>query len=286
MGFKRIAARGQETQVAVRDAVQGVRDSLPTVDTSRFKQLAARAGSAFLEGANTVIGAVDDFTQAAGEKVVEVGSKVRTAGQLAMSKPAQFIIEDVLFQGGAVPSKSGVEPTITETNFDRDHLDLLTEIARSKLSGPGSRAEIVYDDWNERGSTVDLSTGSSSKRVTAEDLVAGMGNPTNELKQILGSAKIFVDENGDMIVEDQYNFNYYYDPALDRNINAEQWSLFDNRAKLQAMHDTITSETMSTYDKIRNFAFMLGSKDFEGVDNPRDEGRKIRINLGKYDVQS
>lgn len=280
MGFKRIAARGQETQVAVRDAVQGVTDSLPTVDVSRFKQLATRAGGAALRGAGTAIAAMDDFTQAAGEKVVDLAGQAVDIGKIAMSKPARFILSDIF----SSDERKANDP-ITEGDFDQVHIDMLTEAARNKLSSPDSRTTLGYDDWNTRGSTTDLSTGSSSKGLTAGDLASGVGNPANELKQILGTASVFVDENGDIIVEDRYNFNYYYDPALERNVNAEQWSMFDNKAKFTAIQDTILSDQLSTYDKIRNLAFMFGSKDFEGSDNPRDEGRMVRINLGKYDVQ-
>lgn len=280
MGFKRIAARGQEAQVAVRDAVEGVTGSLPTVDVSRFKQLASRAGAAVLQGASTAIGAIDDFTQAAGEKVVDVAGKAMDVAKIATSKPAQFLLDDIVMSDevkNATP--------IDNSWFDDAHIDLLANAAREKLTGDGSSATISYEDWNKAGANVALGTGEQSSRVSASELAAGIGNPANDLKQMLGAAKVYVDENGDMILEDRYNFNYYYDPVLEREVNAEQWAMFDATARKEAMKSVLFDDKMSFYDKVRNLSFMFGSKDYQGADNPRDEGRQIRVNLGKYNVQ-
>ena len=36
------------------------------------------------------------------------------------------------------------------------------------------------------------------------------------------------------------------------------------------------------YPMIRTIAFVLGSKDYKGKDNPLDEGRYMRVDLGTY----
>jgi GH24 family phage-related lysozyme (muramidase) len=158
--------------------------------------------------------------------------------------------------------------------FRKNELEaMLTTIGRSYVRGGGkSSGAVHYTDPNKKGKNdyktgmKDVSWSSSGVNLTGDDA-------EHVVKTTLGQFRWHLNKQGELIVEDQYNFN-----------DAEKLrKQYDNDFK-RAMHLTALVGMASTgvgdigwYGVIRRFAAFYGSKEGEGA--------SFKINLGKVDMR-
>mgnify|MGYP005994821779 CR=1 FL=1 len=148
--------------------------------------------------------------------------------------------------------------------------------------GKATVGKEVYDKLGG-GISVNQNGGSSASEIIKK---LAEGDPENEVKLILGRYTGYIDENGDVIVEDKFNYNDFKNPLDGKKYNSEQYEQAIAEGKftelevlLSIIEKSFFSEDDSfNYEKVRALGFVLGSKDY--VDDSRDEGRNFKINLG------
>ena len=137
----------------------------------------------------------------------------------------------------------------------------LTKAERTELANVVKRAQeqgkskIEYADYSTEGDKqsqyADVGGGGG-----AGDFFGKVTDPAYSLKTTLGQAKISVDEKGNTIVTDQYNFNDS-----------------DGDFSVLGLIKGIKKAGLSPYAQIRNIAREFGSGEGEGA--------QVKINLGK-----
>ena len=137
----------------------------------------------------------------------------------------------------------------------------LTKAERTELANVVKRAQeqgkskIEYADYSTEGDSqsqyADVGGGGG-----AGDFFSKVTDPAYSLKTTLGQAKISVDEKGNTIVTDQYNFNDS-----------------DGDFSVLGLIKGIKRAGLSPYAQIRNIAREFGSGEGEGA--------QVKINLGK-----
>jgi len=137
----------------------------------------------------------------------------------------------------------------------------LTEAERKELANVVKRAQeqgkskIEYSDYategNKQSQYADVGGGGG-----AGDFFSKVTDPAYSLKTTLGQAKISVDEEGNTVVTDQYNFNDS-----------------DGDFSVLGLIKGIKRAGLSPYAQIRNIAREFGSGEGEGA--------QVKINLGK-----
>jgi len=205
-----------------------------------------------------------------------LGQTAQTLWGLGTSTPARLLKEDILLFD-AVKDQS----VINESYFEDDELEFLRELARRKGTGRVTKAD--YGDLKD----------TSVRGAGSEDvLTSGSFSAADRVYNSLSEFMIKKDpETGEYYAEDTYDWNLYVDysdPAGGTNKKTGRprgvvYTTEEFEKKFNPMEElfkTLTSDA-SEFEKAHNLAFLLGSRDY--VDNSKDTGRKVRINLGKLD---
>ena len=150
----------------------------------------------------------------------------------------------------------GGKGDFTEKDLSDSYKEELKGIAEQSLNE--GRNTISYADYDQ--GTIDKS------------LLTNLLSKNYNLKTLIGSGKVTLNENGEIIVTDKFDFNN----AKDIN------SLADVKEMMSGIVSAFKGEgenfygTGGLYSALREVGTWLGS-------NP-DEGSDIKINLGKYKV--
>ena len=210
------------------------------------------------------------------DTALSLGQTAQTLWGLGTSTPAKLLKQDILLFD-AVKDQS----VINESYFEDDEIEFLRELARRKGIGRVTKAD--YGDLKD----------TSVRGASSEDvLTSGSFSAADRVYNSLSEFMIRKDpETGEYYAEDTYDWNLYVDysdPAGGVNKNTGRprgvvYTTEEFEKKFNPMEElfkTLASDA-SEFEKAHNLAFLLGSRDY--VDNSKDTGRKVRINLGKLD---
>lgn len=222
----------------------------------------------FISKAPNPLNLINDAALLAASKTIE-------GFQIASTTPIKTMLDDIF-----VPNMGR---DITENHFSEEAVMLLQEMASGIGLKPGDRRSVNYEDYNAYGAQLSARF-SSGVNEDVEDLKGKLLDlsPADELKMTLGEATLFMDEAGNVTLEDQYDFNTWAhfgegkgSDGKYQTYSADEFEDLDITFS-QALRDTIANSP-SDYQMARNLAFLFGSRDYE--DPERDTGRKVRINL-------
>lgn len=219
---------------------------------------------------------VGGFLSRAVEAAQEAGQSVGDTYKALSSTPVAMMLDDVL-----IPAMGR---KITEKNFSPEAIEILRKMAVDNKLKPGDSMKIDYGDFNKYGAELSARfvTGTNEDAQTIKQKLANL-SPADEVKMTLGEAMIEVDDEGNIKVLDQYDFNSWAYFGKGKQKNGEYLSLSADEFEKsgisfnEAVMDTLQNSP-SDYQMLRNLAFLFGSRDYEGTE--RDTGRKVEINLG------
>lgn len=207
--------------------------------------------------------------ESGGSILGSIGNAVSTA----TSTPAKVLLQDIF-----IPDAAKGLFTINENSFKEDEIEALREIVRKKGVGKITKAD--YGNV-----TIGDVRGGNEKNVATGGLTLA-----DRLYNTLSEANVVKDEEtGEYFIEDQYDWNVYVDYTegeIDPKTGRQKGKVYKTEEFEESLSTgkefwkTVTSGA-SLFEKAHNIAFLLGSRDYEGTDNEKDVGRKVRINLGK-----
>lgn len=207
---------------------------------------------------------------------LDLGQTAKTLWNLGTSTPANLLKEDVLLFDFVKENS-----VINESSFEDDEIEFLKELARKKGTGRVTKADY--------GSLRDTSVRGAAE---GDVLTTGSLSAADRVYNSLSEFMIRKDpETGEYFAEDTYDWNLYVDyndPAggIDKKTGRPRGVVYTTEEfeekfnPMEELFKTINSDA-SEFEKAHNLAFLLGSRDY--VDNSKDTGRKVRINLGKLD---
>ena len=275
MGYK-ILGKANEVKDQAENAVSNVVEETSSVvsdaiDTSKdFVNKAAKTSYKML-------GEAKEFLGDAAKAQYGAALSAKKTFQAIKSTPVATMLDDIF-----VPSMGR---KITEKNFSPESTDILKQMALDNNLKAGDSMKIDYEDFNKYGAELSARFVSGTNEDTGSiiDKLANL-SPADEVKMTLGEAMISVDEEGNIKVVDQYDFNNwaYYGQGKNskgtyNTLTADEFEKSDITFT-EAVMDTLQNSP-SDYQMMRNLAFLFGSRDYEGTE--RDTGRKVEINLGK-----
>ena len=150
----------------------------------------------------------------------------------------------------------GGDRDVTEEDLSSNELTALRSIITPEVLRKG---KLEYKDYaTTEGDNVYSDVGGSVQG--SNPIAKSFSDPAYALKTTLGQAKVFTDKNGNVIIEDRYNFN-----------DADDQVTFDS-----FLNDLRAIKSDWKYFLPRKTAKYFGSKE--------GEGSKIIINLGKLDL--
>ena len=228
------------------------------------------------ESALDALSKVGGFLSRAVEAAQEAGQSVGDTYKALSSTPVAMMLDDVF-----IPAMGR---KITEKNFSPESIEILRKMAVDNKLKPGDSMKIDYGDFNKYGAELSARfvTGTNEDAQTIKQKLANL-SPADEVKMTLGEAMIEVDDEGNIKVVDQYDFNSWVYFGKGKQNNGEYLALSaDEFEKSDISFDEAVMDTLqnspSDYQMLRNLAFLFGSRDYEGTE--RDTGRKVEINLG------
>jgi len=154
----------------------------------------------------------------------------------------------------------GEEETITEKDLSSEEYDKLREIVKNNISN--NKFSIDYDDYRSVGAG-----GTSTIKDNPFDLA---DNTARSLQYTFGNASIDVDDEGNVYLRDQFNFN---DAKMASNPNRGYAGPdFDEEGYLK-MQPGLENLPSNLFRKVRNYKTRVGRGEGEGA--------KSKIYLGK-----
>ena len=227
------------------------------------------------------LAAIQDTAQQVGEASLDKLKVGVDYLQMARTTPVALMIDDIF-----VPN---LGRKITEDTFSPEALQILRQMALDNNLKEGDELEIDYKDFNKYGAEMSARLVSGGND-DIEDIKTKLLNltPADEVKMSLGEAVISVDQEGNIKITDQYDFNNWVwfgkgpnSKGIYPDLSADEFekALEDGEITFtEAMLDSIRNAP-SDYQLARNMAFLFGSRDY--LDDTRDTGRQVEINLGK-----
>ena len=155
---------------------------------------------------------------------------------------------------------AGGDETFTEKDLQQDELKAMKELVASNLKD--NKYQISYDDYGTAPDPKGLSDvgGKNIKNVSNTGFISRLKDPRYSMKTTIGAANITVDENENVFVIDQYNFN---NSPFSPDAPQEDSSFIRDALKRRG----------NIYGQLRNVGKHFGS--------PEGEGSPIVLNLGK-----
>ena len=151
----------------------------------------------------------------------------------------------------------GGKEDFTEKDLSPSYKKELKGIATEALSK--GKDKITYADYE--GDTMDKS------------LIKNLFSKNYNLKTLIGSGKITINENGEIIVTDKFNFN----DAKDLKSLADVKNMFKGIIEAYQFNEQGQGAGHGLYSALRELAKYIGSGPGEGSD--------VIINLGKSDLK-
>lgn len=202
--------------------------------------------------------------------VSDAASKTSTVFKAVTSPVGKNFLNDIMF--GRLDSMTG------EEIFSQGGLDLMRQLVLDAGIVEKGSVNIGEDVYTKLKSNIKVNqTGGTSAGGIVKELAEG--NPSDEIKLILGQFSAKIDENNDIIVTDRFNYNSFINPLDGKQYNAEEYEAAIEQGKfteLEVLMSIFSGEP--NYKMVRAAGFVLGSKDYK--DDSRDEGRQFKINLG------
>lgn len=191
----------------------------------------------------------------------------------AFSKPALMFVNDIVHEN--VTKYIPIDQTITNDNFTPEAIKLLRTIAEDRNLSPGETIRFTDEDYDNYGSRFNYNVRRGS---TAPDLFEELANlsPADEVKYVLGQANVSMDEQGNIRVNDQYDYNFYGDFENDRVLTPEEFENSDISLLDALKKSWKNKEDMMSFAE--NVGFLLGARDY--ADDTRDTGRSVLLDLG------
>ena len=161
-----------------------------------------------------------------------------------------------------------IPPNIRQVTYDifggsKDFTEKdLSDAYKAELTGIANQAlmkgkdTISYEDYDQG--------------TIGQSLIKNLFSKNYNLKTLLGESKITIDENGEIIITDQFDFN----DAEDINSLADVKNMFSGI--VSAWKGEEDKYAGGAYSAIREAMKWLGSNPGEGSD--------VKINLGKYET--
>ena len=205
---------------------------------------------------------------------------VRDVVRAFKSPVVKNMLNDMIWGGKSI---GDTERVAGAEIYSPQTVELMREMALDAGLKPGGTVTIGKEVYNLKGSGISVNQNSGS---SARKILAGLaeGNPEDEIKLMMGQFDVSMDMNGRMTTEDQFNYNDFVNPIDGKTYNAEEYEIAIAAGKFTE-GEVLGSALMKLkfgYPMIRTIAFVLGSKDYKGKDNPLDEGRYMRVDLGTY----
>jgi len=148
----------------------------------------------------------------------------------------------------------GGSEDFTEKDLSSDYKAELKGIANKALLK--GKDTIDYDDYDQG--------------TIGQSLIKNLFSKNYNLKTLIGGGKITIDDNGEMIITDKFDFN----DAEDLNSLQDVKNMFSGIVSAWKGEDD--KYVGGTYSAIREAMKWLGSAPGEGSD--------VKINLGKYEA--
>ena len=140
----------------------------------------------------------------------------------------------------------GMDKPAGKEQFTEEGLGILKEAATTALDK--GKSSMSYEDYP--GGEMNFN----------KNLLAKMADKNFQMRTTIGSANLRIDENGDIILTDQFNFNDAKDVKSLEEAKDAVLEVFGEKG---------------LYKKIRKFSTYAGSEEGKGA--------PIELNLGKYD---
>ena len=230
----------------------------------------------FMEKAKPVVKA---GVEAGVDAAVTAGETVRDTYKMLSTTPVSMMLDDVF-----VPAMGR---KITEANFSPESIDILRQMALDNNLKAGDSMKINYEDFNKYGAKMSAKfvSGANEDISSIKEKLLNL-SPADEVKMTLGEAMLSVDQEGNIKVIDQYDFNSWSWYGKGKQEDGKYLSLSADEFEktdigfVEAVMDTIQNAP-SDYQMLRNLSFLFGSRDYE--DDTRDTGRPVEINVGKIE---
>jgi hypothetical protein len=250
------------------------------------KDFATEVASTFMTGAKELAGQAKEVAEDAVEAAPKVIEQAKEASQTVgksfkamTSTPVTMMLDDIF-----LPT---LGRKITEKNFSEGAKDILRKIVIDNKLSPGDSLKVDYEDFNKYGAKMSANFFGGINEDT-QSFIGRLSDlsPADEVKMTLGEALLKVDKKGNVSVEDQYDFNSWTFFGKGKDSNGKYKNLTSDEFEksditfTEALRDTIQNSP-SSYQMMRNLAFLFGSRDYE--DDTRDTGRKVNIKLGKVE---
>jgi peptidoglycan hydrolase-like protein with peptidoglycan-binding domain len=208
-------------------------------------------------------------------------------------------INDMIFGGGylaqgnplkTIPGVSqlglGEQRTVGAEVFSSDAIELMRRLVLDAQNEDGTD---IFDNGNisvgkevygKGGLSVNQAKGGASAKEIIKSLSEG-DDPINEIKLMLGQFNANIDNNGDIIVSDQFNYNEIIVDGTEYKTEEYEQAIKDGKLTDAGVMKKILARAVNgklDYKTVRDLAFVLGSRSYK--DEEKTQGRRFEINLG------
>ena len=208
-------------------------------------------------------------------------------------------MNDMLFGGGYlaqgnplknIPGVSqlglGEQKTVGAEVFSPDAIELMKRLVLDAKNEDGTD---IFDNGNisvgkevygKGGLSVNQAKGGASAKEIIKSLSEG-SDPINEIKLMLGQFNASINNNGDIIVSDQFNYNEIIVDGTEYKTEEYEQAIKDGKLTDAGVMKKILARAVNgklDYKTVRDLAFVLGSRSYK--DEEKTQGRRFEINLG------
>jgi len=261
-----------------------------------WQSVVDRASNALESGADYVADAAEDIYEALPEMddVVEGVQDAATAVvdtaktgykyfKAVTSPVAMNFLDDLLL--GRARTALGVDPIAGSEEFFSDETitllkTMITDRGGLKAGETMGFDKKVYTDLSKKyGSKIKVVQTGGSDSGAIIDALANR-NPADEVKNILGSFSVSADEEGNLTIEDRFNYNEWKHPVTQKEYNKAEFdkAIEDGEFSVSEMVGKSWDVYGSSYGFVRSLGFLLGSQD--SGEEGRKDGRLFKLNLG------
>ena len=180
----------------------------------------------------------------------------------------------------------GDQKVVGEEVFSPDALELMRRVILDKRNKDGTdifdngSISIGKEIYGKGGINLNQAKGGSSAKEIIRSLSEG-SDPINEIKLMLGQFNASIDDNGDIIVKDQFNYNDIVVDGVRYKTEEYEQAIKDGKFTDADVIKKILANVAKgklNYKTVRDLGFVLGSRSYE--DKSKTQGRRFEINLG------
>lgn len=252
---------------------------------TRMTALGKGVGSA-AEDIYEALPEMDDVVEGVQDAATAVVDTAKTGYKYfkAVTSPvAMNFLDDFLL--GRARTAVGIDPIPGSNEFFSDEtITLLKTMIKDrgglKAGETMSFDKKVYSALSKKyGSKIRVvQTGGSD----SEEIIDALANrnPADEVKNILGSFTVSADEEGNLTIEDRFNYNEWKHPVTEKEYNKAEFdkAIEDGEFSRSEMVGKSWEVYGSSYGFVRSLGFLFGSQD--SGEEGRKDGRLFKLNLG------